>query len=524
MGDSSMTPVSSTQIPEWMSSGLKQNYGLAQQLSQRPFQKYQTQMLDANGKPIAQIDPATGKGAVDATGNPIYQMQDLQRTAGFSGDQQNAFNMVRQQMGLPPMDYSNTTGQGPQGGGAQPQGMSSGEPFEPQGAMMGMGRSGGPAPQTPDTSMGGTQDMGAGMTGGPPQPNWGGHDAHYVGPPGFDGGGGFQPPGSAFGQPPQPYQNMGMAQQATAGALNWHPQMQEAAQANPASMQAAQLGNAATVDPSSIERVQAGSMPGSDISQYMNPYLQQSLDPTLREIQRQGQMMQNQNMAQATGAGAFGGAREGLMEAETQRNTLQQLARTQAEGMNTGFNQATQLNQQDLNRQLSANQGNQNFANQARFGNQAAQNSFEQMQAQMNQQAGLTNSGYAQQAGLANQAATNQMGQFNAGQNLAGAQFRLGAASQAGQQAQQQQGMNYQNIAAMQDIGKQQQSQQQGQLDLAFQNWQNEVNMPYQNLNMLNSALRGTPYNSTTYAQPPNTAAQVGGGIAAIAPYLAMLL
>jgi hypothetical protein len=45
------------------------------------------------------------------------------------------------------------------------------------------------------------------------------------------------------------------------------------------------------------------------VGAYMNPYLSQSLQPQLNEIQRQADIQGNQIASQATAAGAFGGTR-----------------------------------------------------------------------------------------------------------------------------------------------------------------------------------------------------------------------
>ncbi len=53
---------------------------------------------------------------------------------------------------------------------------------------------------------------------------------------------------------------------------------------------------------------------------YMNPYLQASLNPQLDEARRQSQLTQQQNDARMTQGGAFGGGRNAILNAETQRN------------------------------------------------------------------------------------------------------------------------------------------------------------------------------------------------------------
>ena len=75
---------------------------------------------------------------------------------------------------------------------------------------------------------------------------------------------------------------------------------------------------------------------------YMNPYNQAVIDQSMQDINRAGQMQQNQAAARAVGAGAFGGSREGIERAEIGRNILDQQARTASTLRQQGFNQAQQ--------------------------------------------------------------------------------------------------------------------------------------------------------------------------------------
>jgi hypothetical protein len=63
----------------------------------------------------------------------------------------------------------------------------------------------------------------------------------------------------------------------------------------------------------------------AQFNQYLNPYQSFILD----EINRQAQMGQNQLSAQAVQAGAFGGGREGVQQAEQERARLQQVGLAQ---------------------------------------------------------------------------------------------------------------------------------------------------------------------------------------------------
>jgi hypothetical protein len=75
--------------------------------------------------------------------------------------------------------------------------------------------------------------------------------------------------------------------------------------------------------------------------QYMNPYLQASLNPQLDEARRQSQITQMANAAKATSQGAFGGSRQALMDTETQRALGQNLANITGQGYNTAYDKAT---------------------------------------------------------------------------------------------------------------------------------------------------------------------------------------
>jgi hypothetical protein len=78
---------------------------------------------------------------------------------------------------------------------------------------------------------------------------------------------------------------------------------------------------------------------------YMSPYVENALAPQLREAARQSGMQGQQNAAQAVGAGAFGGSRFGLQEAERQRNLGQLQSDIAAKGYQSAFDQARQAQQ-----------------------------------------------------------------------------------------------------------------------------------------------------------------------------------
>lgn len=85
---------------------------------------------------------------------------------------------------------------------------------------------------------------------------------------------------------------------------------------------------------------------------YMNPYLEQALEPQRAEARRQSEIENLQNRAALTKAGAYGGSRQAIMESENQRNLLQNLAGITGRGYSDAYTAAAaQFNrEQDLAR------------------------------------------------------------------------------------------------------------------------------------------------------------------------------
>lgn len=81
----------------------------------------------------------------------------------------------------------------------------------------------------------------------------------------------------------------------------------------------------------------------ADINTFMNPYTQSVVDTTLADIERSRQIAQEQNNAAAVRANAFGGSRQGVQAAETDRAALEQAARTAAALRQGGFTTAANL-------------------------------------------------------------------------------------------------------------------------------------------------------------------------------------
>lgn len=90
------------------------------------------------------------------------------------------------------------------------------------------------------------------------------------------------------------------------------------------------------------------------VSQYMNPYITQALQPQIDEARRQSQIENLQNLSKLTQAGAFGGSRQAIMESENQRNLLQNLAGITGKGYATAYDKALEAISADRTYGLSA--------------------------------------------------------------------------------------------------------------------------------------------------------------------------
>lgn len=116
------------------------------------------------------------------------------------------------------------------------------------------------------------------------------------------------------------------------------------------------------------EMAQTGYTPGqfksglfdaAAVSQYMNPYLTNALQPQIDEARRQSEIQNLQNRTAATKAGAFGGSRGALMESEGQRNMLQNIAGITGKGYQDAYTQAMNQFNTEQNRNLDVQKANE---------------------------------------------------------------------------------------------------------------------------------------------------------------------
>jgi len=110
-----------------------------------------------------------------------------------------------------------------------------------------------------------------------------------------------------------------------------------------AATQAGQTGVGAGTVAQGISSLQQG-ISAPNISQFFNPYQSFVTD----EISRQANIATNRLGAQAAMSGAFGGARQGIAEAEIERARLANIGQAQAQGFQTALGAAQTQRQQQL--------------------------------------------------------------------------------------------------------------------------------------------------------------------------------
>ena len=213
-----------------------------------------------------------------------------------------------------------------------------------------------------------------------------------------------------------------------------------------------------------IRDIEAASFLNQNIQKYMDPYTQAVTQQGLQDLDRSRQLQQQRNAGQATASKAFGGSRQGVVEAETNRAFDENAARYVAQQNSAAFQAAQQASEADLARTMEAQRLNQAqdaattqqaLALSGQFGLANQQSALEASRA--NQATGL-------QAGIANQGMDFNVGQLNTmnqqAVNLANAAAG-NQASQFGASAFNQAGMANQaalNAAAAQQAGLTQQA------------------------------------------------------------------
>jgi hypothetical protein len=241
---------------------------------------------------------------------------------------------------------------------------------------------------------------------------------------------------------------------------------------------------------------------------YMDPYMQNVVDIQQREAQRAADIAGTQRGAQAVGAGAFGGSRQAIMDAEAARNLSQQKGDIQARGLQSAFQNAQQQFNAEQGYGLQAQQANQGAGLTVGQQNLAAKLGVQQLGAGQNLQAQLAN----QQQAMEAQRLGEQSRQFGGSLGLQGLQAAMSGAGQLGALGQQEFGQQKDILGLQSQFGAQQQANEQAKLGYNMQDYSAAQQYPYQQLSFLSNIMRGTPMGGVTtmYGAQPTMAQNIG--------------
>lgn len=204
-----------------------------------------------------------------------------------------------------------------------------------------------------------------------------------------------------------------------------------------------------------------GLGPVGSVQDYMSPYTQGVINQQTQEAIRQADIARGSRQARFAQAGAFGGSRQAIEEAEANRNLQQQLGGITATGMQSAYDRALQQRQQEAQLGLQAQQ----------YGEQSRQ--------------------------------------YGAGLGLQGLGQQLQAAQTLGQLGQQQFGAGLQGLQAQLGAGETQRGIAQQPLDFGYQQFRESTQYPMQQASFMHSLLGYMPLTANAY----NPGSSMAGGM-----------
>ena len=233
---------------------------------------------------------------------------------------------------------------------------------------------------------------------------------------------------------------------------------------------------------------------------------QQSQDAAVNEVQRQTERANIQNRATAARSGAFGGSRLGIQEGLTAGEGARAAGDLRAQAGREGLSFAAQQFEQDRQARFGAEnlmRGQFDQDRQARFGAE------DTMRGQYDQdRAARFGAEDSRRAGFE----TQEAGRLRAAENLQG-------------YAPLVQGLTEQAASGMLTAGQARRQLDQMALDLAYSDYVEQREYPFQMINFALGALQGVPYETRTigleqgqqYVQNPSIYGQTIGGLGSLA-------
>jgi len=207
---------------------------------------------------------------------------------------------------------------------------------------------------------------------------------------------------------------------------------------------------------------------------YMSPYMGNVIDTGLQRLNQLQAENQSNVTNSAAKAGAFGGSRHAVAQSLFDRDWNQQKGDFLTNQLQSAYNNAQNMFNLDRN-----------------AGNQMQQFNIGSMLA----------------ADRANQDAWLQGNE----QNRLNREQQLSAAGGLANLGGLQQTLGQRDITGLQGIGGLEQALNQQNMDLGYQDFQNQANWPYKQLEFMSNLIRGVPFGTTTTSTGTSTTPQGGG-------------
>ena len=295
-----------------------------------------------------------------------------------------------------------------------------------------------------------------------------------------------------------------------------------------------------------------GLGPIKSVQDYMSPYTSSVTDIAAREARREADVSRTAEQARLSKAGAFGGSRQAIMEAERQRNVGQQIGDIRTKGLQDAYDRALAQRTKEaemgldaqkateLSRQFGAKFGMEGQELQARYGLDAqkaqelarqfnegkrfdaaklraefgldAQKAAE-LSKQFAAQQGMRGAELEAQYGLDALKAQEQSKQFGATQDLNQLQAALRAAGLQSEIGQAASTADIARLKAMMEAGGIEQAAEQAAIDAEMKQWQEGKLWPYRQLEFQQKMLQGLPISSSMTAPNTSMFSDLIGGI-----------
>ena len=272
-----------------------------------------------------------------------------------------------------------------------------------------------------------------------------------------------------------------------------------------------------TAGSADMSGMQAGSFTGDTAQQYMNPYLQAALNPQIAEVRRQEAITQSQDAGRAAQAGAFGGSRSFIMDAERARNTGQQIADITGKGYASAFDTAQQqFNTEQNMRQRIAEVGLDQFnKEQAGLrGDETARRG--QFNTEADRQATFDDTRRRQfntETDRDMQFDEDRRNQFNEEERR-----RI-----AGGESDRRYGLD--SLSAMNRAGDDQRRINQEGITADYLQYQQEQQYPYEQLKFMQSMMQGLPIEAQSQSfVDPSSYEQIAGGGSDLAKFIKLIM